>query len=59
MSCNVKELLDSITGFAMLIADNHINYTKEQKAEFYKHILKNTEQLLGVVNNVLKEAQKK
>ena len=43
----------------MLIADNHINYTKEQKAEFYKHILKNTEQLLGVVNNVLKEAQKK
>lgn len=59
MSCNVKESLDSITGFAMLIADNHINYTKEQKAEFYKHILKNTEQLLGVVNNVLKEAQKK
>ncbi len=59
MSCNVKESLDSITGFAMLIADSHINYTKEQKAEFYKHILKNTEQLLGVVNNVLKEAQKK
>ena len=59
MNCNVKESLDSITGFAMLIADNHINYTKEQKAEFYKHILKNTEQLLGVVNNVLKEAQKK
>lgn len=59
MSCNVKESLDSITGFAMLIADSHINYTKEQKAEFYKHILKNTEQLLGVVNDVLKEAQKK
>ncbi len=58
MESNVKESLDSITGFAMLIADNPINYTKEQKAEFYRHILKNTEQLLGVVNKVLKEAQK-
>lgn len=58
MESNVKESLDSITGFAMLIADNPINYTKEQKAEFYRHILKNTEQLLGVVDKVLKEAQK-
>ena len=58
MGCDVKETLDSITGFAVLIADNPTNYTKEQKAEFYRHVLKNTEQLLGVVNDVLKEAQK-
>ena len=49
--------LDAIVGFAQLIADRNVEYTREERMEFFRQISDNTNQMLAVVKDVLDEAQ--
>ena len=57
-SHDVNEPLESIVGFARLIADSKHELTVEQRAEYMRRIHENTDEMLGLVGELLEKAQK-
>ena len=51
--------LNSIAGFAQLIADTTAKHTPGERREYFQQIRANTDQLLRIVDNALNEAQSK
>lgn len=58
MTRDINIPLDSIIGFAALIADRKTDCTPEKKSEYNRQILANTNQMLKIVKDVLEKAQK-
>lgn len=58
MTRDINIPLDSITGFAQLLADSKAAYTKEERAEYFRQIRENTDRMLAIVKDVLEKAQK-
>ena len=57
MTRDINTPLDSVVGFAQLIADG--GATPEQRAEYFRQISCNTDALLKIVGEVLEKAQRK
>lgn len=55
MSHEIRTPLNGIMGFSSLLQEN--NYSEEQKKEFLKHIVKNGESLLVLINDIIDISQ--
>ena len=59
MSRDVNIPLESICGFARMLAESNGQYTAAQCHEYYKQVLGNTKQLLDIVGEALDKTQKR
>ena len=59
MTAGLNIPLNSIAGFAQLIADNTTRPTADERREYFRQIRANTDQLLRIVDSALEKAQQK
>lgn len=57
MTAEINEPLNSVAGFAQLIADANATTTAEERAEYYKQLSSNTARMLDIVGKVLEDIQ--
>lgn len=58
MTRDVNIPLNTITGFAQLIADRKTECSPEERAEYFRQIRESTDRMLAIVRDVLEKAQK-
>lgn len=57
MNASINEPLNSVAGFAQLLADANASTTAEERAEYYKQLSSSTAKMLDIVGNVLEDIQ--
>ena len=57
MTRDINVPLNSIVGFSQLMADEKGGNTQQERAEYFRQIRANTDQLLGIVGEALEKAQ--